>query len=610
MNKLLLTIAFTFISISILAQPPVISPMPGNSTICPGEEVFYTIQPGNFTNCGSYSWTVSNGSFSSTTSVTTKTTTSTTISVFWNDVASTGTLSVTSSCAEGTMTKSSIYAIKSLAGRVPLNIRSDFLNQYCGVSTMRVYVNQMLLENTGGATGITQQFADGYEWSLPAGWLHNGSSTSPVRTVEEFIDITPSDGCKGGNISVKAYVSCTSGRKYSNSSTSLSLNRPISTALIVPSGYTGPTCGNIAPVTFTATYLPCATNYRWTATNTQWKDSNGTLGAWNTATNTIALTPTGSPSDGGQIAAEITLSCGTIITQTYTAIYQDPALTNPSFTSNSVQLLCSYGSGTVAITPVTDAANYTWYTSGGTAYINGVVASQSNPVTTTSTSITLSAPLVKSIGYEVLLYVRANRANPLCNGSSIMVRHIWFGKPVEVQTIALGLDSPPPYYVCPSTTYQFNAFDFTNLTSLTTYSWTTSSNHTIQGYSGAGNITANIRTGTTVNNTWVRVIPQNACGTARFSTEAILYQSASCPGGGSFSVTPNPTSDYVDLIYTGEETPEFEFGLYDTYGTLYYKKQTKEKVNRIDARNLKDGLYILKIKVAKESLEYRVLVEK
>jgi hypothetical protein len=104
----------------------------------------------------------------------------------------------------------------------------------CETTSVRVFIDVMFLENTGGFTNIQpQQRADGYEWVLPTGWTHNGSATTPVRTVEEFIDITPIDGCKGGSITVKAFKNCTSGRKYSASSASLSLNRPIGTILRV-----------------------------------------------------------------------------------------------------------------------------------------------------------------------------------------------------------------------------------------------------------------------------------------------------------------------------------------------------------------------------------------
>jgi hypothetical protein len=103
-----------------------ISPEPGNYTVCPGQLVVYTVNPNpGFSGCGRFTWTISNGTFVAGQNVTTKVVGAGNfnIDVFWNDVASTGTLTVTSSCAEGVMSKSSTYAIKSLAGRVPANIK-------------------------------------------------------------------------------------------------------------------------------------------------------------------------------------------------------------------------------------------------------------------------------------------------------------------------------------------------------------------------------------------------------------------------------------------------------------------------------------------------------
>jgi hypothetical protein len=68
-----------------------ITPIPGNSTVCPDEANYYTINPGpQFSGCGTYTWTITNGTFNygANPAVTIKTTSSatTTVAVYWLDV--------------------------------------------------------------------------------------------------------------------------------------------------------------------------------------------------------------------------------------------------------------------------------------------------------------------------------------------------------------------------------------------------------------------------------------------------------------------------------------------------------------------------------------------
>jgi hypothetical protein len=414
----------------LLVSGQSLTPAEGVTTFCPGEAVVYTINPSPLTNCSTYTWTVTKGSFNFGSSVTSTTTTGTSVTVYWNDVASTGTLTVTASCKNGsgstvTLSESGDYAIRSLAGRAPENPRANVSLLYCSTNSVTLMVDVMFLQNTGGTTGIPQQRADGYEWTLPTGWSSSGSRGT-VITSSEIINIFPDNGCVGGTVSVRAYKDCGS-RKYS-SSASISVNRVgVSPALPAPAGYQGPRCGNTTPVTFTAASLPCALNYRWTFP-VGMTGPGGATGSYTTSTNTITLTPSGSASDQGTIAVDINLGCGTL-TQTFnTPAYTDAPLSTPVFTSGSVAILCANGSGTVAINPVPGADSYTWYTtSTGTIYIDGSIRDSSNPLTTTANSITVSLP-ANGNGYKSKIFVVANRGNG-CTGSSSGVWDVWAGTP-------------------------------------------------------------------------------------------------------------------------------------------------------------------------------------
>ena len=192
--KLFVLISFIICS-STYGQ--IISPASGNKTWCPGEiERYEVLTPGSLqTNCN-YKWVVTNGTISGNDF-------ERTVSVIWNDSPSTGTLKVTlTNCTEATNTSvSETYAIRSLAGRVPANAIASQQLPYCSTAPVQIQVDEMFLLNTGGATGITQQRADGYEWTLPAGWTYNGQPGT-VRSTTRYISITP-NACAGGDVKVK-----------------------------------------------------------------------------------------------------------------------------------------------------------------------------------------------------------------------------------------------------------------------------------------------------------------------------------------------------------------------------------------------------------------------
>lgn len=411
MTKLLLfAIVLLGISISIYAQPPVISPTPGNNTVCPGEKITYQLQiGGNFSSCGSYSWTVSNGSFSSVSSVTSKTSTSNEVDVYWNDVAGNGTLTVSSTCAEGVMTKSSSYAIKSLKDRNPENLRTGIPNNYCGVNTVSVFVNEMILENTGGATGISQQYADGYEWSLPAGWKSNGVSGT-VTSSAPFISITPDNGCVGGSLSVKAYMNCNSGKKYS-SLASISLDRPSTSITITPqAGYAGPGCGAVQNVTFTVNHsLTCVDpniGYTWVFPE-GW--GAGLTKPFNTSSNSITITPSGGEKDGGDINVTVHLTC-TIsppLGATKKLVFNKPLI-------SISQPICDDGT-TVSLTNVAPSVNVNWSVSSNMYVFSGQGTS----------SAVMKAVSVGSLGNGTI------SALVNCPNTTVDPKTVWVGRPSQ-----------------------------------------------------------------------------------------------------------------------------------------------------------------------------------
>lgn len=411
MKTLLNCMLLAFLLCTYPAVSQLITPAPGDATVCPADPQIYTFSPdSNYSGCGSVTWTVTHGSFSSSTTVTTKVVPlSQSVTVYWDDYAGNGTLKGESTCPGSggpvVTSTSSIYAIKSLAGRVPSNLRANQSLPYCSVAGISIQVDIMYLENTGGATGITQQVADGYEWTIPSNWT--GSSTT------NFLNITPANGCVGGSLTVKAYVNCTTGKKYSAPAT-ISLDRPAPNLVVnAQAGYSGPSCGSTQPVTFTVFGSPSCVS---SSAGYDWVFPPG----WNTnhtytSTNSITVTPSGQGTnsngvnpDAGVVTVTLHLSCGSALPATLT-------LTSKRLAISMSPLICQSGTP-VSLSGVSSSTPVTWSSSPATV---SVTSGQG------TNSATIAAPSVGSYGFTRITAT----ANCLGSVSSTYVDNVWVGTP-------------------------------------------------------------------------------------------------------------------------------------------------------------------------------------
>lgn len=574
MAKLILILSTTFFTplFTSYGQSPIISPTPGNYTVCPGERMTYSVVPGpNFRNCTSFAWTVSNGSFSSTSSVTSTTTTSLDVDVFWNDSPSTGTLAVSATgCTEGSFTKSSTYTIRSLNGRVPQNLRYNQLQPYCSTLGIHLTVDVMWLENTGAGTSVQpQQRADGYEWFLPAGWKHNGVGGT-VRTPQEFIYIEPDNGCVGGSVTVKAYKDCSSGRKYSSSS-SISINRPTPSITVTPpSGYTGPSCGAVQPVTFAVTPISCATSYTWvfngpdSNTPTGWLPTPGPVV---TPTNYITVTPSGSGRDGGTIQVTANLNCGTqLLSNTYTLNFKQPAIVPAS-------AIC-FGGTNVTLTNVAPSITVSWSVSSNINIVSG--QGTPNAVMKASTSSFRGTGTIN--------------ATVSCPNTTVPQKVTWIGVPNQITDILKGSGA-----IAIGATVPFSIQDPNNMsTGIVTYDWDVAGGYFqwIDTYAW-----------TTITEPYLILYAgsRNACGSLGMVSRGWSIDTGGCPPGEicEMSVFPNPSSDEltVSLVSTDNKSTITDVKLRDSNGTVVYSSMAAKNAKdiKIPVKNLRNGTYYLSI---------------
>ena len=598
MKKYLLAL-FSLCCILTHSTAQLITPAPGNSTVCPGEGQFYTFAPDvNSSNCGNVTWTVTHGSFSPTVQVSTIITPiGTNQIVYWDDYAGNGILAASSTCSVSgvpTLTsRTSVYAIKSLAGRDPANLQKNQTLPYCSTASVLVQVDLMNLLNTGGTTGITQQQADGYEWTVPAGWT--GSSTT------NLINVTPTNGCVGGTISVKAYVNCTSGRKYSNPA-SISLNRPAPNMVLSAPGYAGPSCGNRQPVTFTVTGVPScvlATNgYSWIFP-AGW-NTNGAF----TSTNSITVTPSGNDSDGGPVTVTAYLNCGTTFPATKTLVVG-------ALTINASPLVCVSGTP-VSLSGVSNTVPVTW----SSAPANIVVTSGQG-----TSNATIAAPAVGSYGSTTLI------ATANCFGSiHTATLGIWVGTPSQPGAI-IGNTTPNVgsiynYYVNPGPN------------GAPTFNW-------IMPYGGdplwswwggsvggpINTLTPNFMVGSSGNGR-LQMYGINNCGNGAVSTLRVFPQGGPCVQcpriAGDLSPTedrdstyarvvvyPNPTSTEFIVRLKEPTTSEAALDLIDISGdvkkTLTVNSGTQFVKVTVD--EILAGIYVVRVKEGVKTYSKKILIQ-
>jgi hypothetical protein len=622
MKKNYLIVFLCFMALLSYGQNPLISPGPGNNSVCPGIGLNYNVVPGpNYSKCGTVTWTVTNGSFAYGSSVTSKTVAITAnVTVYWDDKPATGTLKATSTCKEGSISPTESYIIRSIAGIKPSNAQASAILPYCSTAGLTLRVDVLFIPNTIGFERV-----DGYEWKLPDGWKSNGGSGT-ITTTSELLYVTPEDGCSGGSVTVKAFTNCSAPRKYSESAT-ISLERKAIAPLVAPAGYPGPRCGVISPVTFTAAAIPCAKSYTWKYP-AGWRNNSAATG------NFITLTPSGSNADGGDLSVDIDLGPGCkMITQKYTLIYDDPDLSKPVF-SSLPGTICSGGRLTVQVDAVPGATSYEWYAetdsyfninaSEAIAWLNDIVTSSLSHVTTASNSVTLSVPAFSgSVRYNIRIFVRAG--NGACAGSGYTSRDIWAGAPLQAHTSLVyipGRRGVNPVSLSANALYNIQIDDVPGATS---YRWELPDGFSF--FEGFGKTGSMVKVWTSGSNGsyYVRCYPLGICGDGGTGNASLNVRIVDGTGGGGLppcrnppcsigpqpeSVYPNPSSNKLTVVTGILDNADAQITLYDSFQQSVYFTVTQSETVDIDVATLPNGIYYLEIKTREKTTKERVMINK
>jgi hypothetical protein len=105
--------------------------------------------------------------------------------------------------------------------------------------------------------------------------------------------------------------------------------------------------------------------------------------------------------------------------------------------------------------------------------------------------------------------------------------------------------------------------------------------------------------------TYVRVRPQNACGTGSWKTTGISVQP--CGGGGwGMMVAPNPANSYLEVLLTNEDVKKaqqtYTLQVIDAMGNTIIKTSITEGKQQLNISDLKEGVYKVIIQTEDELL--------
>jgi len=460
---------------------------------------------------------------------------------------------------------------------------------YCTPQQVVIIMPHMYIQGTGiiSEPYVPQQEVI-YEWTLPAGW----TSSSGQFTLVPTIIITPTSCAVSGVVKLKGIINdaslCPLGASSSIATVVLNATLPI-VSVGVPAGFAGTTACNNDPVTFAAT-LSAATgcssnNYKWTfPSGWNWRnpaDNQLIPSPVTTATNTISLTPGGSPNDAGNMSAEVTLACGSKISSSPLAVsYIPPTVFGPDPLCTIGQFSVQNASG-LSVSWASSNTNVLTINSSG---LGSRVANSAGSVTI---SATLPCP------------------------SNVQPKTIWVGWPDPSNNSAvyeyfhLG-DNPINLNM--SAVYQFA---MQSVQGASSYNWQipvrVGWSFWIYGASGNPNF---IQTGNVAGTYQLICKPGNVCGLAG---ARVLYVNLVSGGGGGGTpllvASPNPANDKLTVKLSDTEDVEADVSLVNKSLEIVFQTIVKGKEVIIATQSIPDGTYFLRVVTGEKSTGYQVVIK-
>lgn len=233
----------------------------------------------------------------------------------------------------------------------------------------------------------------------------------------------------------------------------------------------------------------------------------------------------------------------------------------------------------------------------------------------TPTSGTGNSIVITPTGLSGNVTISATVAGTCSNTGS---RSIWVGQPI------ITYDPPGPGNPCHNSPYYY-----TNIPNADYYSWSVD-NPNVWIISGSNSLSLSvISINAEVFNLTLTITSGNCSYTITLPNEIspamycdCFYDPGQCPeqeggGGMGLRVSPNPSSDYFDVIVPdlvkdkekGDGTVQYKIKVTDQFGQVVFTETTSSKAFRLNTQSFKNGIYFIHVTSKDKSEWVRVLIE-
>lgn len=594
-NVLALFIFVMFTSMELHAQASLSAPV-STSLLCAGQVYTYNVVPANGKTICSVTWTVTgNYDLDGNSNLTTNN-----LKLKWRgDNTTTVSVSVSAKYADSSpdcgttnniFTASRTNVIRTVHGRTLSGATVNPANSpFCfslpaGPVVLKLSVNQLQISYTTGGSLPPPDYADGYEWDLPTGWIRQGGGGGTQTTTLPEIYIVPNDVsttcAPTGNVNVRAvtnYLFCSAYPRTKSIAVAIPASRTPALAISPPAGFTAAQCGLTANLVFTATSVPCATQYEWILPDGNWTQVSQS-GA------SVTVKPSGT--SGGTLTARI--NTGVCKIDVSFNIPFNPNTPTPTIslspTPAGAYEFCNNESYTMtAVLPAGYPTNFgfDWYylknvgTTNAVTF-NGTNATQASPLHTATNSATIAVP-GGAFG-KGWIAVRLNNL-----GSCQSLYRTQERKIGPYSNTEFYFSGPNSY--CPNTAVDFVASVIGS--GVTGYDWTRPA-----GWSASGQNTPywSVSLPSNFTSAQITLKLQNRCGWTNTPYVLNISKSGSC--GARIAMAPNPAGDKL-VVSELEVGTEVFIQLLDKNGTKVYEGSTKEGELTIDVSKIPSGIYYL-----------------
>lgn len=418
-----------------------------------------------------------------------------------------------------------------------------------------------------------------YRWTLPSGWT---SSNLNQRT----ITATP-NGSNGGNVSIDVYfeedflkedVCDISHAEFHHPlvTKNVSLSNP---SLGQPSGPTSVAYGDNGSKTYSVLPLLRGASYIWTLP-CDWIGPGGATGTVTTASNSIAVNPSGYTDGDLKVKAQLTCN-GSSFTTTERTLSISFSGGNP-WTITGPATVCTTNS-TFTLQNRPPNSTVVWSRSSQLDYVSG--QGSSNYTVKASSNHTPQSG-----------WVTATITG--CGTLPAIQKDFWIGHPLDITGTFSGPTSVNTgdlvWYSVPSQTQQDGAFH-----------WTKPRGFDIVT-NGNGYRNARFYIRETAWSGYVQVWKTNACGNGGAKWKYVtVYDDGGCNYCPITRISPNPAKDHLNILYLDKTTntawPESDFEeerdyvITDFYGNTISSFTSYKTDLDIDLSQINNGLYVLTI---------------